>query len=184
MQKFTSVITKVLEVFLIFLMAVIVLDVLWQVFTRFILKNPSSYTEELAGFLLIWIGLLGAAYALYTRAHLSIDILTSKLSGIRLKVLQIIIAGVVFLFALFVLFIGGLRLVILTLTLNQISPALGIPMGYVYTVLPLTGILMMYYAVYFVYLALKKINAAEKRIRNKSNRLSIGTNAWIFQSLS
>ena len=50
-------------------------------YARFILKDPSSFTEELAGFLLIWIGLLGASYALYTRAHLGIDILTAKLKG-------------------------------------------------------------------------------------------------------
>ena len=61
MQTVIDAITKVLSLFLIFLMAVIVLDVTWQVFTRFILKDPSSFTEELAGFLLIWIGLLGAS---------------------------------------------------------------------------------------------------------------------------
>ena len=63
MQKITHIITKVLEIFLIILMAAIVIDVVWQIFTRFILRDPSSYTEELAGFLLIWIGLLGASYA-------------------------------------------------------------------------------------------------------------------------
>ena len=151
MQKFTKAITKVLEIILIILMAVIVLDVLWQVFTRFILRDPSSYTEELAGFLLIWIGLLGAAYALYTKAHLGIDILTSKLQGAKLHTAQVVIYVIVFLFALFVLLIGGMRLVNMTLTLNQISPALGIHMGYVYLVLPLSGILMMFYSVVFIF---------------------------------
>ena len=56
MQKLTHIITKVLSIILIILMAVMVLDVTWQVFTRFLLKNPSGFTEELAGFLLIWIG--------------------------------------------------------------------------------------------------------------------------------
>jgi TRAP-type C4-dicarboxylate transport system permease small subunit len=58
---------------------------------------------------------------------------------------------IVFLFALFILLIGGLRLVNLAFTLKQISPAIGIPMGYVYLVLPVTGALMMLYAVYFIY---------------------------------
>ncbi len=70
MQKLTQIITKILEIVLIILMAGIVIDVSWQIFTRFILRDPSSYTEELAGFLLIWIGLLGASYALYTKVHL------------------------------------------------------------------------------------------------------------------
>ncbi|NIX00358.1 MAG: TRAP transporter small permease subunit, partial [Phycisphaerae bacterium] len=54
-------------------MGVLVIDVTWQVITRFVLKNPSSWTEELATYLLIWVGLLGAAVALHRGAHLGID---------------------------------------------------------------------------------------------------------------
>lgn len=150
MATFIRIITRVLSVFLIFLMAVIVLDVSWQVFTRFILRNPSSFTEELAGFLLIWIGLLGSSYAYYTKAHLGIDVLTMRFKPDKKKFVGILISVIVFLFALTVLMIGGLRLVDLTFTLDQISPAIGIPMGYVYLVLPLTGLLIMIYAVYFI----------------------------------
>lgn len=150
MDKLTKIITRILSIVLIILMAVMVLDVSWQVFTRFILQDPSSYTEELAGFLLIWIGLLGSSYALYTKSHLGIDIITSKLTGFRKQFAQIMIHIIVILFALFVLVIGGVRLVNITLTLDQISPALGIPMGYVYIVLPLTGILMIYYSLIFI----------------------------------
>lgn len=160
MQKLTMMITRVLEVVLIVLMAVIVIDVSWQVFTRFILRNPSSYTEELAGFLLIWIGLLGASYALHKRAHLGIDVITSKFHGVRRQISEIIIYGIVILFSFFVLVVGGWRLVDLTLTLRQISPAMGIPMGYVYIVLPLTGILMMYYAAVAIVDALQKPESA------------------------
>lgn len=150
MEKTTQIITKSLEKILVILMAVIVIDVSWQIFTRFVIKDPSSFSEELAGFLLIWIGLLGASYALYTRAHLGIDILTAKLEGTKRVVSEIIIYVIVLLFALFILVIGGMKLVILTFTLNQISPALGIAMGYIYIVLPLTGFLMMYYSIVFI----------------------------------
>ena len=158
MEVLTRSITRVLATVLTVLMAVMVLDVSWQVFTRFILKNPSSFTEELAGFLLVWIGLLGASYALYTRAHLGIDILTAKLSGTRKNLIEIIIYAIIILFSFFVLVIGGLKLVNLTFTLNQISPSLGIPIGYVYLVLPLTGILMIYYSVYFIYMIFRRGN--------------------------
>ena len=46
---------------LIVIMAAMTINVLWQVFTRFILQNPSSYTEELARYMLIWLGILGAS---------------------------------------------------------------------------------------------------------------------------
>ena len=156
MEQVTKVITKILEIVLIGLMAIIVLDVSWQIFTRFILQDPSSYTEELAGFLLIWIGLLGASYALYTKAHLGIDILMTKVKGVQKRMLEILIYTIVLLFAFFVPVIGGIKLVNITFSLNQISAAMGIPMGYVYLVLPLTGVLMMYYSIVFILNAFKK----------------------------
>ena len=156
MKNITDVITKILSVMLISLMAIMVIDVTWQVFTRFILKDPSGFTEELAGFLLIWIGLLGASYAYRTKAHLGIDILTTKLTGIKKLISEILVSVIVFLFALSLLVIGGWRLVDITFTLKQISPSMGIPMGYIYLVLPLTGILFMYYAVVFIIDSLKQ----------------------------
>jgi TRAP-type C4-dicarboxylate transport system permease small subunit len=156
MQKLTQIITKVLSIILIILMAVMVIDVTWQVFTRFIIKNPSGFTEELAGFLLIWIGLLGASYAYRIKAHLGIDILTARLTGVKRKTSEILVSVIVFLFALFILVIGGLRLVDITFTLKQISPSIGIPMGYIYSVLPITGILFMYYSIVFIIESLKQ----------------------------
>jgi TRAP-type C4-dicarboxylate transport system permease small subunit len=156
MEKITSAITKVLTKVLIVLMAAIVLDVSWQIFTRFIMQDPSSFTEELAGFLLIWIGLLGASYALYTRAHLGIDVLTQKISEEKRHLAEIVIYSLVLLFAFFILVYGGINLVNITFTLKQISPAMGIPMGYVYLVLPLTGFMMMYYSIVFLVAAIKK----------------------------
>lgn len=155
MQKLTKWIDTILSNFLIVLMAMMVLDVSWQVFTRFVLRNASSYTEELANFLLIWIGVLGASYALRTKAHLGIDILTHKVKGTRRKMVEIMVYSFVILFALFIMVIGGLRLVELTFTLNQTSPALGVKMGYVYLVLPISGILIIYYSIGFIIKALK-----------------------------
>lgn len=140
------VLNRVLEVLLIVLMVTLVLDVVWQVAARYLVKSPSSFTDELARFLLIWVGLFGAAYALGKKKHLAIDILPSKLSGKKKIYLNRIISSLVFLFAFSVLVIGGIRLVYITLTLEQVSPALGIPLGYIYLSLPLSGLFMMYYS--------------------------------------
>ncbi len=150
MRQLTRTIDKGLAVFLEILMAAMVLTVTWQVISRFILKAPSSYTEELARFLLIWIGILGSGYALRTKAHLGIDILPKYLQGYKRKMLEVFVYFLVILFAFFVLIIGGLRLVDLTFSLKQTSAAMGIPMGYVYLVLPLSGLLMVYYALAFI----------------------------------
>jgi len=151
MRKVTESINKVVGMLVSLLLAVMVLDVIWQVFTRFVLKHPSSYTEELAGFLLIWIGLLGAGYAYYTKAHLGIDILTHRFRGLKRRIVEIFVNGCVLLFAFFVFILGGVRLVRLTLTLNQVSPALGIKMGVVYLVIPLSGAIFFIYAAGFIF---------------------------------
>lgn len=141
---------KALANMLIVLMAIMVLDVSWQVITRFILRDPSSFTEELATFLLIWIGLLGASYALRTKSHLGIDVLTFRLKGVKKYLVEIFVYGCVFSFALFIMVLGGLRLVLLTFNLHQISAATGIKMGYIYLVLPISGILIMFYSLVFI----------------------------------
>jgi TRAP-type C4-dicarboxylate transport system permease small subunit len=112
-----------------------------------VLQSPSSFTDELARYLLIWVGLLGAAYATGKRLHLAIDIVPNQAGPRSQRVLNVVVNLLVVGFALFVMVVGGIRLVFITLTLDQTSPALGIPLGYVYTALPLSGLLIMYYAV-------------------------------------
>lgn len=147
LHQFREKMDRYLGYFLVVLMAVMVLDVVWGVVTRYLMGSPSSFTGELAGYLLIWVGLLGAALASGKRMHLSIDLLPDKLSPERRRILDMVIQAIIFLFALGILCIGGLRLVYITLTLGQQSPSLDIPLGVVYTVLPLSGLLIMFYAV-------------------------------------
>lgn len=138
-------IDKTLEWVLVFLLSVLVLDVLWQVASRYILNSPSSYTDELAGYLLIWVGLLGAAYVAGKREHLAIDLLLQRSSAKRRFKLEIIISIVVILFAIFVMIIGGSWLVYTRFYLSVKSAALGMPLGIVYLVLPVSGILIAYF---------------------------------------
>lgn len=146
-MSFRKSIDKALYVFLATLMALMVVNVLWQVASRYIFKAPNSFTDELARFLLIWIGLLGASYATGKKLHLAIDLLPSRLEGKSSQRLNIFIHVLISLFAFFVMVWGGINLVYITLTLEQTSAALQLPLGYVYMVLPLSGMLMIYYSI-------------------------------------
>ena len=146
----SRVLTKILIYFLIFLMGFMVFTVSWQIFTRFILNDPSLYSEEIAGFLLIWIGMLGSTYALLEKSHIGIDVVTKNFIGKEKAMSEIFIYSIIILFSFFVLIIGGLRLVYITLSLNQISPALGIRMAYIYLVVPLSGIMMIVFSIDFI----------------------------------
>jgi len=143
-------IDKILETVLIVIMAAMVLNVLLQVFAGF-LKIQLDFTEEVAGFLLIWVGLLGASYATGKKLHLAIDLLPRSRSAEAQKRFNIIINIIVLLFALSVMVVGGIRLVYISLSLNQVSPLLEFPKGYIYTVLPLSGIIIVYYSLANMY---------------------------------
>ena len=143
----TRAIDKALAAVLIALMSIMVITVTWQVITRYLLNSSSSYTEELATYLLIWISLLGAAYALRVKAHLGIDIVVRRLDDGRRKAARVIAYCMIIVFALVALVLGGGWLVAVTLDLNQLSAAFQVPVGYVYTVLPLSGLLITYYSV-------------------------------------
>lgn len=136
-----------LERFLILIMAIMVVNVLWQVFTRFVMGTPSSFTDELARYLMIWIGILGAAYVAGKNQHVAIDALPSRLNVKSRARLSTMVAFLVMLFALLAFVIGGSRLVYISYLLGQQSPALQIPLAYVYLVLPLSGILIIYYKI-------------------------------------
>ena len=139
---------KVLEVTMVILMSVLVINVLWQVFSRYLLSSPSSFTDELAGFLLIWVGVLGAAYVAGKKEHLAIDILLQRSPPARQKRLQYLIHTLVFLFALFVMVIGGVILMYTRFVLQVKSAALQLPLGYVYIILPISGLIIMFYEVF------------------------------------
>ncbi len=147
-MNFHKQLNKILEYTLIAIMSILVIDVLWQVTSRYILSSPSSFTDELAGFLLIWVGLLGAAYVAGRNEHLAIDIVLQRSTGPRKKRLQILISLSIFLFSFSVMFIGGIWLVYTRFILDVKSAALQLPLGYVYIVLPLSGLLIMYYSIY------------------------------------
>lgn len=131
-------------------MSLLVIDVLWQVFSRYVLNDPSSFTEELARFLLMWVGLLGASYAAGKKMHLAVDILPNKLEGKRKSYLTLLILVCTVLFALTVMVFGGIRLVTITLFLGQTAAALQMPLGYVYLILPISGLLIAFYAILFI----------------------------------
>ena len=138
---------RFLEYFLALLMGIMLLSVCWQVITRYFLGNPSSFTDELARYLMIWIGVLGAAYASGKGMHLSIDLLPSKLTGKAKYNLSIAINLLIIFFVVTTLIIGGSRLVYITYTLGQVSAAMQLPLAYVYMILPISGALITFYKV-------------------------------------
>lgn len=148
MHTFYHWINRVVTTLLAGIFGLLVVDVLWQVFARYVLGQSFSFTEELARFALIWLAILGAAYLNGQREHLAMDFLLRKLEPAQRLKRQRIIEAAMFLFALVVMVIGGGNLMRTTLYLGQTSPAMNIPLGYVYAIVPFSGLLIMFFSVY------------------------------------
>lgn len=134
---------RLLEPLLIGALTVLVLVVLWQVFSRYVLQSPSTATDEVARFLLMWLTLLGTAWIVGQREHLAIDLLSDKLSANNALKLQRLLILLTAVFTILVLIVGGSNLVLVTLRLAQTSTVLQVPMGYVYLALPVSGLFML-----------------------------------------
>lgn len=160
LRKIKAWFDRGLEFFTAISMGVLVVDVTWQVVTRFILKNPSDWTEELATYLMIWVGVLGAAVAFSRGAHLGIDYFTAKMKVKMQKVVELFVLICVFTFSVVVLLYGGIQLVIGTFASGQTSPALTLPMGYVYLAIPVSGFFICIYSVEFFIEALQKLKSS------------------------
>lgn len=130
----------------IMIMSFLVICVLWQVVARWS-GISSTFTDELARFLFMWTGLMGAAYTLGKKRHLALDLMLQKARGKSKKRLQLVILSLSLTFLLIVMINGGATLVLDTLASKQISPVLGIPMGYVYLSIPVSGSFMVFYII-------------------------------------
>lgn len=132
----------------IFLFALLVVDVLWGVVSRFWPGIvPSDWTEELGIYLLAWVSLLGSALTYRDRGHLGLDYFIGKFDPAAQRLNSVIIELCVLVFAGFALCYGGYRLVADTLASNQLTPVLQWKTGYMYLSVPISGAFFAAFAI-------------------------------------
>ena len=145
MKSLRNALTRALNVLAgVSFIAMVVLTC-WQVFTRYVLKNPSPWSEELVSYLFAWASLLGASLVTGERGHMNIPIVLEKFSPAVQKLLSIFGELVAFAFSAIILVYGGVT--ITQLAMGQMTSSLGVQVGVFYVVMPLCGILNMIYTV-------------------------------------
>ena len=142
-NRLWGALVKALEWGTIGLFTLLIFDVLWGVVSRYVLGSQGRWTEELAVYLLVWVSLLGAALVFRERGHLGVDYFVNKLDVSARKLSAYIAEGAIILFASFVLVYGGSVMVIETIRSGQVTPAMGWPVGYIYLVVPLSGLFIV-----------------------------------------
>ena len=154
MKQLRNILNKTLNAMVGISFLAMVLLTCWQVFTRYVMKNPSSWSEELVSYLFAWMSLLGASLVVGERGHMNIPVVVERMSP-KIKIgLTIFSEIVAFLFAAIILIYGGMQ--ISSLAMGQMTSALSVAVGVFYIVLPISGILNMLYVVLNIWDILKE----------------------------
>ncbi|WP_313800355.1 TRAP transporter small permease [Cytobacillus sp.] len=133
-------INKTVKWVVIILFFLMVIAVFLQVIFRFIVDQPLAWTEELSRYLLIWLTFLGTGYGMSMKAHPSIEFLYEKV-GNTMKKGFIILSTALILFFFWQIIVNSFEFIGRSMT--QTSPVLQLPMGLVYTVIPISSVLFV-----------------------------------------
>ncbi len=140
MKKFE----KVLDIVMRFLMAVAMLALVaggtWQIFTRWVLNNPSTITDEFLRYVLIIASFIGSAYCFYRDEHLSLTLATDRAKGPAKVILNVFIEACILFFVVYVFILGGWRQ---AMNATNVSPVMQIPYKALYMVEPICGVLIV-----------------------------------------
>ncbi len=143
-QRLRNILDALVGTALAVLLSAMVLVLVWQVVSRYLLGAPSTLSEELLRFGVIWLSLLGAAYATGRGAHMAIDLLRDFAPARVGRALGVLVPISLIVFSALVLVFGGMRGV--TISQGQTSPVLQIPMAAIYASLPVSGVLIALYS--------------------------------------
>lgn len=140
-MKIKTVLTKALNGVAGMSFIVMVALTCWQVFTRYVLKNPSTWSEELVSYLFAWMSLMGASIVTSENGHMNIPVLVDRLNPQMRSYMRILHELIALLFSLAILVYGG------WLAMGQMTSSLGVPVGIFYFVIPLCGVLNIIYTI-------------------------------------
>jgi TRAP-type C4-dicarboxylate transport system permease small subunit len=135
-----EVMDRCINWFLAMLMAGMVAIVSAQVWYRFILNDPLSWSEEAARYLFVWISFMGAAAGVRYQVHLGIDLMEKILPAGSYRLVVIIVNLIIQVFLLMIIYWG---FKILGVIQFQESPSMHISMRYPYMAVPMGSIFML-----------------------------------------
>ena len=141
-----NVLNKILEILGTVTLGIMTILVVYQVITRYVFNAPSRFSEALSQYLFVWMIMFGSAYVYGSREHLTIDLLKDKFSPKLNMIVEVIANVCLFAFILLVCVYGGWKYT--ASQVNRIDPSLHISMAILYTSVPFTGVITLYYAVY------------------------------------
>lgn len=144
MFKFEELLYKFLSYVCGFLILAMTLLIFWQVFCRYVMNNSLTWSEELGRYIFVWITFIGTPVALKHGSHVAIDLLLQKVHG---KVHTLILAVNYLIMAIIGILICYSGIKLFSVGIGQISSAMQLPMQYVYSIIPFSGLALCFFAV-------------------------------------
>jgi TRAP-type C4-dicarboxylate transport system permease small subunit len=126
---------------------ILVIDVLWGVFTRYALGHQAPWSEEIARLLLVWLSMLGTALAYATKGHLGVDTLHQIVTPEARRYAEITTHLLVLIFAAGPMFWGGLTLFLERMDAGQVMATMPLRKAWVYLSIPVSGFVISIFAV-------------------------------------
>jgi TRAP-type C4-dicarboxylate transport system permease small subunit len=166
MQTIRIVLDRVTGGLCVALLSAMIAIITWQVFSRYALNDPSTFSEESLRFLVIWLSLIGSAYVAGQNKHMSMDLLKEFLGDKSKQRLQILIQLIFIAFAVAVLIVGGMNAV--TIASSQKTAVLQLPMSLIYAALPVSGVLTVVYALLNLFDAVRGGSVPEQNVDQNS----------------
>ena len=145
MKALRNLLNTVLNLLAGLSLTVMVVLTTYQVVTRYVFNAPSTWSEELVGYLFAWSTMFGAAIVSGERGHMNIPSLVDKFNPPMRKALHIFAEVIALLFSASILVLGGFQ--VSSLAMGQMTSSLGVPIGVFYVVLPLCGVINIIYTI-------------------------------------
>ncbi|MCX5733793.1 MAG: TRAP transporter small permease [candidate division NC10 bacterium] len=123
----------------IVLMLVMTVTVFLQIVFRYVFNIPLGWSEEMARFSFVWVSFFGASALMRVREHVNVTVFVDNFPP-RLRAVCVLVANLCALIFAYYFVVGGIALT--TNEWAQLAPAMQIPMGWVYMVIPISAVLM------------------------------------------
>lgn len=142
MRKLVDAVEQLLDKVMLCLFVVMVAAIVWQVFARYMLEQPTVWSEELARYLMVWVTMLGSAYVLGRGDHVAVTVFVDPLPepirhaiALLRDTLTIGLMGALAWYGYGFAMLGG----------RKISTGLGLSMTYPYLAVPLGAVLIGFF---------------------------------------
>ncbi len=133
------IVEKIVRWIVIVLMLMMTVTVSLQITFRYFLNIPLGWSEELARFSFVWVSFFGASALMRVREHINVTVFVDNFPP-RLRAVCVVLANLCALVFAYYFVVGGIALA--TNEWSQLAPAMEIPMGWVYLVIPVSAVLM------------------------------------------